>query len=304
MTIESIYLAGKIAKNDWRHQVVRDLRYHWGQELQNDGREPPWPVLTEAVGGYLDYTGPYFASDDHGCFHGPTSHGCATCVDGYTPLPRQQVRQRCLNAISRSDMVFAWIDDLTGYGTLVELGVASAFGKLIVIASPSPPDFRCDCGHGCGSACPNRGLGELWFAFSLASKVVRHTDPAACVLELAEDLRATTALAAVIDGLSPIEKSFWNAHQKLALRELAGLVPQHPVGRFFLDFALPGLKIGIELDGFATHSSTADIARDRQRQRAIEAAGWRIIRFGGAEVHRDAAACVQQAAALLAKLIG
>ena len=59
--------------------------------------------------------------------------------------------------------------------------------------------------------------------------------------------------------------------------------------------------IGIELDGYATHSSPPKIADDRHRQRMLEAAGWHIIRFGGAEVHRDAARCVREAADLAKK---
>jgi len=55
---------------------------------------------------------------------------------------------------------------------------------------------------------------------------------------------------------------------------------------------LPDRKIGIELDGFATHSSTADIAKDRQRQRAIEAEGWRIISRRACRHER--AACMRQ----------
>lgn len=103
-------------------------------------------------------------------------------------------------------------------------------------------------------------------------------------------------------AMSPIEKSFWGAHLRVSLPALTGLVPQHPVGRYFIDFALPDRKIGIELDGFATHSSTTDITKDRQRQRAIESQGWRIIRFGGQEVHRDPVACVKQAAELAERL--
>ena len=103
---------------------------------------------------------------------------------------------------------------------------------------------------------------------------------------------------------SPIEILFWDAHRKLRLPELSGLVPQYPVNRYRLDFALPDLKTGIELDGFASHSSTTDIANDRKRQRALETRGYRIVRFGGQEVHQDAEACVRQTAELVRKWNG
>ena len=95
---------------------------------------------------------------------------------------------------------------------------------------------------------------------------------------------------------SPIEQQFWDAHCRLALPELKGLVFQHPVGRFRLDFALPEHKIGIELDGLRNHSSTADITRDHVRQRWLEETGWRITRFGGSEVHHDAESVVRHVA--------
>jgi very-short-patch-repair endonuclease len=109
---------------------------------------------------------------------------------------------------------------------------------------------------------------------------------------------ATPNVHAAVQEPSPIERQFWAAYMLLSPPELAGLVPEYEVlgRRYRIDFALPARMIGIELDGHATHSSTQAIARDRQRQRALEAAGWRIIRFGGKEVHDDAAGCVRQAA--------
>ena len=98
---------------------------------------------------------------------------------------------------------------------------------------------------------------------------------------------------------SPIEDAFWRSHQSLKLRPLAGLVRQHRVGEYRLDFALPRRMIGIELDGHRTHSSTKAIAADRYRQRQLEIAGWYIIRFGGLEVFQDADDCVRQAAELV-----
>jgi very-short-patch-repair endonuclease len=98
---------------------------------------------------------------------------------------------------------------------------------------------------------------------------------------------------------SPIEQKFREACLRLDTPVLRDLVPQHPVAGYRIDFALPDRKIGIELDGFATHSSTADIEKDRRRQRDLEGRGWYIIRFGGREVHRDADYCAQQAAWLI-----
>lgn len=99
---------------------------------------------------------------------------------------------------------------------------------------------------------------------------------------------------------SPIEIQFWRAYNSIKPPALRGLVRQHPVGRYRIDFAIPRQKFGIELDGHATHSSAAAIAADRRRQRALEEMGWRIVRFGGREVFLNAPACVRSAARLAA----
>ena len=99
---------------------------------------------------------------------------------------------------------------------------------------------------------------------------------------------------------SPVEWQFLSVHRGLNLPELRGLVVQYPVPgtRFRLDFALPACRIGIEIDGHASHSSTTSIARDHHRQRQLGALCWYIIRFGGSEIYNYPAACVREAAQL------
>jgi len=72
-----IYLAGKIAKNDWRHEVVTNL----GRALVIGDQWSRWPVLEKAVFGAHDYVGPFFISDDHGCAHGAGAHGVGIGLD-------------------------------------------------------------------------------------------------------------------------------------------------------------------------------------------------------------------------------
>jgi very-short-patch-repair endonuclease len=117
---------------------------------------------------------------------------------------------------------------------------------------------------------------------------------------------AQAEVPALRRSASPIEQRFWEAALRDWWPELP-LVPEHSVragGRDYrIDFAVPGWHFGIELDGFRNHSSTADIARDHRRQRALERAGWTICRFGGQEVTRNAAACVLEAQNALYNLI-
>jgi very-short-patch-repair endonuclease len=295
--VTSIYLAGKISKDDWRHELLgHGLRGIWQPE--DDGLTS-WPTIKDGVLNTFDYVGPYFISDDHGCGHGSSTHGCGNdgqliCYSDQLLPERHQVRDLCLAAIDAADIVFAWLDDPTAYGTLVEIGYAKARGKKIVIAAPEQPETYEDMG-GHGFELPDSPTNDLWFAFSCADFALTAKTP-------------REALGLVVNNLfprleSPIEEAFWRAYVQSAPPELNGLKPQHEVfgGRYRLDFALPDRKIGIELDGHAWHSKPEAFTRDRSRQRELELDGWRIVRFSGAEIMRDAGECVRQAAALSAR---
>lgn len=53
------------------------------------------------------------------------------------------------------------------------------------------------------------------------------------------------------------------------------------------DFADPELKIAVEIDGIAHHSSLAAQQRDRARDRLLAGLGWVTIRFSTADVRRN-----------------
>ncbi|KGO93181.1 hypothetical protein Q766_07670 [Flavobacterium subsaxonicum WB 4.1-42 = DSM 21790] len=89
--------------------------------------------------------------------------------------------------------------------------------------------------------------------------------------------------AYLIDWLrhfSPIEKSAWNS-----IRGIGGIVlyPQFPVFNFFIDFANPYLKIGLELDGKDYHDPVKDLEKDKKLGRL----GWKIFRVTGKEANAD-----------------
>ena len=98
---------------------------------------------------------------------------------------------------------------------------------------------------------------------------------------------------------SPIERLF---------RESAALLwpgtPElrqaHPVrtdaGLKVIDFAVPELKLAVELESWAWHSGLGPdkVTADRQRERALERAGWRVVSFTGKEVTASAARCVRE----------
>lgn len=155
-----IYLAGKIAARDWRHKLVANITFHneygspfEGDSLSYDGNPAEftgaeWPVLPAAVLGKWDYTGPYFVCGNHCSTMGANSHNVGadtpiyyevdnhgevtTGQDGRTP--KEETVRLCLNAIKRSDMMFAWIDRPDCFGTLLEIGVAKHAGLYVAVA--------------------------------------------------------------------------------------------------------------------------------------------------------------------------
>ena len=58
---------------------------------------------------------------------------------------------------------------------------------------------------------------------------------------------------------------------------------QHPVGRFFADFACDRLRLIVEVDG-GVHGLDEVILRDHLRQVELEGMGWTVLRFTNAEV--------------------
>lgn len=292
MSLPKIYLAGKIRKNCWRHRIVRNLR---GQAA--DGQNPyvplpEWPILHGVVlDGLGDYVGPYFLSCDHGCAHaGPGSHaltdatgdkhysaGCISSADGLDlESARSTAVRLCREAVSKADVVFAYIEEPSAYGTLVEIGWAHALDKKV---------WTC---FG-----PGAWHDDFWFTAECAEQVrYAITDPA-------EVLRQLLTPKPIVVLESEAERRFWTAHTALALPELTGLVTQHPVSNYRMDFALPERMIGIEIDGHAYHSDREVFTNDRIRQRRLEKAGWRIIRFSGREACNTPDQCVREAAELV-----
>jgi very-short-patch-repair endonuclease len=72
-------------------------------------------------------------------------------------------------------------------------------------------------------------------------------------------------------------------------------------GRFIarLDFAVEELKLGIEIDGWAHHSSPQARNLDSRRDRRLAALGWVIVRFTTDDVRRSPHRMTAELAAVL-----
>lgn len=149
-----VYLAGKIRKNCWRNEIA----YMRGAE--HDFENPHvWESTRSFLNRSVRITGPFFMSCDHGCSHGPATHGqgqdgCGGSY-GYIADWEKYVVDQCKTAIIKSDSVFVWIDSLDCYATLIECGYAKALGKKIFCAVDSAL-LSCD-------GTRNEVEKEIWF---------------------------------------------------------------------------------------------------------------------------------------------
>ena len=162
-----VYLAGKIAKCDWRHAVVKGLRES-STDRNGLGPDGALPEFLETQIAGITYVGPFFAGCDHGCAHGAGTHGrSGGCTWGHS---RDRTARDCLTQIRSADAVFAWLDELepsehcTAYGTLVEIGFARALDKRVIVAASRAPldPARVRIGS-------RQPIDDVWFAWTVAS---------------------------------------------------------------------------------------------------------------------------------------
>jgi hypothetical protein len=131
-----IYLAGKISKHDWRGAILGPHRP--GALDGGSGASLFDPQYVEQRREFF-YGGPFFISCDHGCAHGPATHGAAFagCLSDDAPLTPEETRSAIFNVslarISRADLVFAYLNEADAFGTLVELGAAFSMGKPVFL---------------------------------------------------------------------------------------------------------------------------------------------------------------------------
>ena len=81
------------------------------------------------------------------------------------------------------------------------------------------------------------------------------------------------------------ERKLW-AH--LRRKQLGGMKfrRQHPVGPYIVDFCCPAAKLVLELDG-GQHHEAASIEYDMRRTEWLNAAGYRVMRFGNPDIFKN-----------------
>lgn len=158
-----IYLAGKFTceypAENWRALILPGFsEFNW-DDLS--------PINTP---GFHHYVGPFMANPQgHGISDSrPCSHG--------NLLHESDIFEQCLHAIRNCDTVFAWIDRLDCYGTLLELGYARALDKRIFLAISEDLEIPSVETKGYRSHEPHF-RNDLWFVMQAADCVVRSWSP-------------------------------------------------------------------------------------------------------------------------------
>lgn len=97
--------------------------------------------------------------------------------------------------------------------------------------------------------------------------------------------------AAATSNPTPAEKALEPEVAKLGLPYRF----QHPIWalRYRLDFAIPSLRLAIEVDD-PSHTAKKKRAADKQRTAKLEKAGWRVVRTTNAEVLADPARALKK----------
>jgi very-short-patch-repair endonuclease len=67
------------------------------------------------------------------------------------------------------------------------------------------------------------------------------------------------------------------------------------------DFVWPDHRLIVELDALSTHDTSAAFERDRERDRALQAAGWRVVRITARQLRRHAGAVAADLRTMLAQ---
>lgn len=85
--------------------------------------------------------------------------------------------------------------------------------------------------------------------------------------------------------MTDAELKLWN---EIRAHRLMGLAfrRQMPIAGYIVDFACPGRKLIVELDG-SQHAQAEASAPDAARTAKLEALGWTILRFWNDDVIRD-----------------
>lgn len=93
---------------------------------------------------------------------------------------------------------------------------------------------------------------------------------------------ASHGSAAWLHGLTPAR-----VFRRLGLPVPKAEVVTGPDGRYRIDFAFPEIRLAIEVDGWAAHSTPEQKRRDQRRLHDLIRSGWTVLRYDWWEVNGE-----------------
>jgi hypothetical protein len=276
---KKIYLAGRMRPfQDYRDSIL-NVPFRLNSATYDLLSLGVWPIGVNAIFGKADYVGPYaygYPDIAPGGESEPGRHGI-TIMDSDTTAAA--VRQACMTAITSCDILFGYIDDMLAYGTLFEIGYATALNKTVVLAFPNPALAQ-----------------NLWFVAGISSpNTLFLTKKFPTPGELLDDyLKAYTGAARNLD---PLYKKFLS--QWTTAFPADPLTVRSTVATYTLPLAHTTKKYSIQINDLDNISNQGALADAAAQERALMVAGWQTVVFGAKEIRQDIAGCVTAAAALI-----
>lgn len=94
------------------------------------------------------------------------------------------------------------------------------------------------------------------------------------------------------ENQTPWEKKFWHILRDRRLSDNK-FRRQHKIGKYIVDFCCIKKKLIIELDG-GHHNIPEIILRDQERQKYLEGAGYKVLRFWNNEIEYNIKGVIQR----------
>jgi len=151
--VKTFYLAGKITGTDWRSDIVcgwseENHSHTYYQAYMDYADCKTWAIVPSAASALevdLNYSGPWWrdgfchgvstqSESPHG-YGSPNGYGGDHDNEEEGKLSvRTEIASSVYEAIFHCDLLFAWIDCGTCYGTMFEIGFAKGQRKAVVVA--------------------------------------------------------------------------------------------------------------------------------------------------------------------------
>lgn len=250
-----VYLAGKVGGKKWNFaRLIEDKKIDW---RSSDGNKH----------GEHDFGGAQY------------TYGALRC----------EVQDWAISRLEESDLLVAYLDRPTSFGSIAEIAYQSAKGKPSIVFVKEHPD-----NHLLWDDWVKSHNGKMYDAYWFVS-CFPHVHPYTVdSAETAADFFQRVIINRYLCE-SPMEVAFFEA----AVHRIREVIPQYIFGDFRLDFAIPTAKLAIEIDGHDYHSSKGQRQADASRDRTLIKAGWTPIRFTGSEIFRDVEHCVENVVDIL-----